>query len=99
MVPQAQNGEKELPSRVEAIRLCNCAHATLSQQWGAAFDSLTHERVCDDTVRRSVCRWVRIKVFLGGYRNIFASPGNCTFRPILHWYTTCTAKRIETPRR
>ena len=61
-VPQAQNGEKEMPSRVEAIRLCNCAHATLSQQWGAAFDSLTHERVCDDTVRR----WVRIKVFFGG---------------------------------
>ena len=54
MVPQTQNGKKELPSRVEAIRLCNCAHATLSQQWGAAFDSLTHERVCDDTVRRSV---------------------------------------------
>ena len=65
MVPQAQNGEKESPSRVEAIRLCNCAHATLSQQWGAAFDSLTHERVCDDTVL-SVRRWVRIKVFLGG---------------------------------
>jgi len=62
MVPQAQNGEKEMPSRVEAIRLCNCAHTTLSQQWGAAFDSLTHERVCDGTVRR----WVRIKVFLGG---------------------------------
>ena len=37
------------------------------------------------------------KYFLGGSRNIFASPGNCTFRPILHWYTTCTAKRDRNP--
>jgi len=37
MAPPTQDGEKELPSRVEAIRPCSCAYTTLSHQWGRRF--------------------------------------------------------------
>jgi hypothetical protein len=60
MAPPTQDGEKELPSRVEAIRPCSCAYTTLSHQWGRRFThALTHERVCGED---TACGWVRVKV-------------------------------------